>query len=406
MSNYECGDAAGLDDAESEGELDGAELVDDLIGEYDYAPSLPVKKKFLPWHKPRKQYVRNMLWKRQITFFLRDYKKLKEWTELRYLGLPGEDFLDIRYFHEEICKPSKLTLKFLGFNRSAKNLHSNVGNKNRGEISQANVNVSKHEVFSLEYVDSNSDVILDDFKSIGSSTSFAWKQAVSFGSYDVVNLDLCNGFCIDLCGSHTPDNYDALRSVFKLQARRQEPWLLFLTTKVGRDDIHEKILESCFESYEKCLKECEDFQNESAKKLGAHSGDCSFKESDEHRNNAFLVGLCGWVLKLGLELNPYSEVTVADLFGYCVEPTSGAIDMVSLAFLIVPTYEDSVNVFNGCDVSCALKVALIDKISCIKDVDKKLENDRVIYDRMVEATQQLLKSARYDIDGYQEWLQE
>ena len=75
-------------------------LVEGIIGIKNYVPESPKKKDFLPWHRPRKQYVREMQWCREIIEMVDEV--LPENNVLKYLGLPGDDLLDLRYFHEKI----------------------------------------------------------------------------------------------------------------------------------------------------------------------------------------------------------------------------------------------------------------------------------------------------------------
>ena len=76
-------------------------LAEGIIGVKNYTPESPTKKVFLPWHKPRKQYVRGEQWCKEILKMVDEV--LPENNILKYLGLPGDDLLDLRYFHEQIC---------------------------------------------------------------------------------------------------------------------------------------------------------------------------------------------------------------------------------------------------------------------------------------------------------------
>ena len=79
---------------------EGADNRDNLIaGIYqgEIVPTLEsrARREFKPWHKPRKHFVRLHQWCHETRQLL---KKLQyaNGSELRYLGLPGEDLLDIR----------------------------------------------------------------------------------------------------------------------------------------------------------------------------------------------------------------------------------------------------------------------------------------------------------------------
>src|SRR5258706_14178098 len=84
---------------------------------------------FKAWHKPRKHYVRLKQWCEET----RKYIKRSDHSfsdELRYLGMPGEDLLDIRVL-KGVCEKAKINLRYLGFDSS---------------LTSAQLNLSKHEV--------------------------------------------------------------------------------------------------------------------------------------------------------------------------------------------------------------------------------------------------------------------
>ena len=63
----------------------------------DIQPSLEgvEAREFKPWHKPRKQYIRLRQWCAIVRWLIRKVG-MQQGDSLRYLGLPGEDLLDIR----------------------------------------------------------------------------------------------------------------------------------------------------------------------------------------------------------------------------------------------------------------------------------------------------------------------
>jgi hypothetical protein len=126
---------------------DDEEYADDIFGASDYEAPKPKKKEFLPWHKPRKQYVRRYQWCEQIKKLFApvptdDVASTGE-TTLRYFGLPGIDLLDLRYFHDQVCEPSQLRMRFLGFNKGA----------NPESPAQTELNISLLDVISIPLFD-------------------------------------------------------------------------------------------------------------------------------------------------------------------------------------------------------------------------------------------------------------
>src|SRR5581483_595570 len=142
-------------ESDQEGHAEG------IFGTNLYEAPVPPKRDFLPWHRPRKQFVRDRQWREQIDFLLNDIEL--EDNVLRYLGLPGIDLLDLRYFHSKLCEPKQIRLRFLGFNNSA---HPT------SEL-QPELNVSLDEVRRLSLVDPRSDVVWDDFARLANENSLA-----------------------------------------------------------------------------------------------------------------------------------------------------------------------------------------------------------------------------------------
>ena len=75
-------------------------LIAGIFGDFEYAQPRTAPKEFMPWHKPRKQFVRRKQWSALLR---RLYKNRGPGDPLRYLGLPGTDLIDLRYLHKELC---------------------------------------------------------------------------------------------------------------------------------------------------------------------------------------------------------------------------------------------------------------------------------------------------------------
>ena len=170
------------------------DLAAGIFGDVEYLAPQPAPKDFKPWHKPRKQFVRREQWSALLH---RLYEKREPRDPLRYLGLPGTDLLDLRYLHQQLCRANKRPLHFLGFNTEAQ----------PGNSADVQMRVSLDEVLRLPNVDSQSDVINDDFRRIGNRDSIAWHRTLRLGPFDVVNIDLCDGLGSDpasKCGIGLP----------------------------------------------------------------------------------------------------------------------------------------------------------------------------------------------------------
>jgi hypothetical protein len=236
--------------AAAEPDEDG--FADDIIGEVAYEAPMPSLKPFLPWHRPRKQFVRERQWCSEIQA-LHKASPIPDGI-LKYLGLPGDDLLDLRHFHATVCDTHDLKLRFLGFNRSAR----------PASAAHADLNVSLDEVRRMSRVETRSDVIPDDFSLMANESSLAFRRAKELGPFDVINLDLCDGFGAQPpAGALENSYYNAVAKLFTLQSYFKHPWLFLLTTRVDKPSINAEVLNAFIAKYLQNLQECEPFRTAS-----------------------------------------------------------------------------------------------------------------------------------------------
>lgn len=378
--------------------LDEEGFADGIVGTLIYEAPLRKKKGFLAWHLPRKQFVRHHQWCKQIEKLLPEIQA--DGGKLKYLGLPGVDLLDLRYFHDYVCQPRKIQLKFLGFNSSA----------NPGDDAQTELNISLHEVRKLAFVDPISEVIGHNFCLIANEGSTAWNKTRQFGPYDVINLDLCDGF-----GAHEPGvledtHYNAVNRLLSLQAKNKNPWLLLITTRTGQEHVHPEVLEKFIQKFIDNLRDCQPFQIASEDKF-AIADEAALRiavGSSRGISTVFQAGLCKWLL--GLAIGHASKIEVKSVIGYRVAPEAEHEDLVSIALKFEPTFvpmhdayglaHHEPNPLNECELAAK---ALKRLAKCV-DADAVLAEDADLNHAMSEATANLLELARYDVPEFYAWL--
>lgn len=374
---------------------------DDIVemGAYE-APMPTTAKEFLPWHRPRKQYVRHNQWCREILRLVADTPPPD--GVLKYLGLPGVDLLDLRYFHSTVCEPKQIGLRFLGF----------ISGAHPASKAQTELNISLDEVRRLPRIDAMSDVIGDNFARVANQTSLAFVKARGLGPYDVINLDLCDGFGAQAPGTLDNSYYEAMRSLLALQSRKMTPWLLLLTTRADKPNINDEVLRTLLDKYISNLAECESFRDASREHFNIEDA----AELDAAVNEpagllpVFLTSLCKWFVALALEYQPPTSVELRSAFGYRVEKGAEHEDLVSLALKFTPTFIPAADPLQLARQQIAapdegtLATRALKRVANRIDADKKLQDDEPLYQSMVDATGALLGLARYDIDAYKAWV--
>jgi hypothetical protein len=379
---------------------DSDDLASGIVAVQEYTVTVPPKKGFLPWHRPRKQFVRNEQWRHYIAEMLDDAPPSD--ATLTYFGLPGVDLLDLRFLGSTVCDPRSLKLRFLGFNDAA-DPHSG---------DQAELNISLDELSKSTFFDPMSEIVPDDFRHLINEDSIAWQKTLELGPYDVINLDLCDGF-----GAHPPGQinetyYNAVSKLFAIQARKKTPWLLFLTTRVGRAHVHADTLNRLSKLYAENLKKCEDFQKVSAASFNISDSTSLQKEKQSSfgLQRIFLIGLCKWFLGFVIRQNPTSEMGVKTVLGYRVLHSAEAEDMVSIAIRFDPVHEaleDSSHLASAKPTKpdeCVSATSILKRIKNLFDVDAYLLSETAVRDEMIEAMCSLLEAARYDTDEYRRWI--
>ncbi|MGZ8906561.1 MAG: PP_RS20740 family protein [Methylobacter sp.] len=386
-------------------ETDNEELVDGIFGDAARVYEAPARpgKSFLAWHRPRKQFVRDRQWKEQIARLLSDLQADQECV--KYLGLPGTDLLDLRFFHNSICEPKGVKLSFLGFNSAAA----------PSSKDQIELNISLDEVKKLPFiVAEKSNVIPDDFRQIANSTSKAWRETQAAGPFDVVNLDLCDGFAAETPGTLDNTHYNAMLQLLTYQHQRRKPWLLLLTTRVGRDHIHPEAMEKLITVYRDNLNGCDLFRTASKEHLSILDNDelQQVLKSVQGLSNVFLAGLSKWLLTNALDLRPQVKVELKSVIGYRVDDGVEHKDLVSMALKFIPVLAPAIDKVGLASVTvkkvyeCELAPSLLKRIAKCVDADLLLSDNKELCQQMTDSMAQLLKLARYDDVKFYEWVQQ
>ena len=134
---------------------------------------------FKPWHKPRKQYIRIYQWCATVRWLI-ERNGMQKGDILRYLGLPGEDLLDIRSLRG-VCEPGGIWVKYLGFDSTAKLA--------KGEFE---FHLAEHEVAQFGFINEHSRILKARIEDVVNEASLAYKYTKQYGDFDVINIDLCD----------------------------------------------------------------------------------------------------------------------------------------------------------------------------------------------------------------------
>lgn len=371
-------------------------FISEIFTMREYEAGEPAQREFQPWHRPRKQFVRREQWIEQTRRVLAGRRN---GDPLVYLGLPGVDLIDLRYFYEEVCIPQGRELRFLGFNSEAATVPS----------AEIELNVSLDEITKLRHVDPESSVIRDDIRKLAQANSVAWERAKALAPFDVVNLDFCDGLASGDPDSQ-PSIYDAISALLSLQARNPNSWVLLITTRVGREHFHDVALDKLLEKFNSNVTNCEEFAIQCCELLGVEKpseidhSTCSEKEF----LLLMLVAVCKWLLALG-QRESANRVSLASCLAYRVNPASPCEDLVSFSLVFRPLFQPAKNSLELSQASgideCSEASRIARRAKKLLDVDAVLSTEADIREELTTEMERLLLAARYKF-GYRKWLLE
>lgn len=368
----------------------------ELLGDAAYElPEAPGPRPFEGWHRPRKQFIRKSNWTASIKDILQ-HRAQEE--ELRYLGLPGSDLLDLRYIQEEVCAPQNRPLRFLGFNTGAV----------AGSVEGVNLDISLHEVKLLPLVNPQSDVLPDDIRTMAQSNTRAAQETDRFGPFDVINLDLCGSIARDEPAT-IGSMYDAVGRLIGLQMRRTEPWLFCITTTLDRPTLNGDAAARLHAEFEQMLADCPELVPVCEALFDAAPSSLDLAtctESDYFFCMA--IGLCWWLFRLAQALP--NKLNVRSASAYRIQEEAQFPQMLSLVLRFKPAIVAPADpaglanpVGNPVD-ACATANQVADRLGKMVDVDAALTDTPDLREQLIEETLQLLLQCRYTEEAYREWV--
>jgi hypothetical protein len=384
-------------------EPDEAASIEELLGGSTTQHFLPTDRDFKPWHKPRKQWIREEQWAKHCLKLMEDH--LAEGQEFTYLSLPGPDLLDVRFL-SQTCLSANRNLRFLGFNNPS------------DESSADKISLTKGvaEICQSDHVSNFSSVVPDRLENLADGKSVANRTLAEFGSLDAINIDLCNSMLGHVPLSKQATYYDALHALFEHQKnKRTKPFLLFLTTKTDRPALKESAVALLASAVKKNLSN-PDFKDKLSKdfKVDAYEVNnlidtkkLSLGWSNRKVSKFVSVALIKWMLGLLWDGQPSWYINILDGCEYQVHTER---DMLSICCLCVPmrkVADDRARLsrHNQPDQSASisersLAMDVLDKVISMFDLDERLEADTTAFDDLVGRAAKLMETAGYSGEKY------
>ena len=337
---------------------------------------------FLPWHKPRKQWIRVNQWWKQIERNLINNPTFGTDT-IKYFGLPGKDLLDIRYFEQQLSALNK-KICLLGL----------INNPQEWESAQAQLS----KIYDLIGIDEDSTIERLDFDNLLNYNTIGYTKIKKFEYFHIVNLDFCS--------SITPvsSNDDRLRALEHLihYQLQQVPnnWLLFITTRTSKETSNSNSYEELIRCIDQTLTDDTYF----SQFINVFS-DVLLNERSLDRNNLgdqkfinmFIVGLFNWISANSHKLN--FNIKLSSIACYDIQGDSSN-DMISMCFTLKRSLSSPSSPAN-------LPSLIEMNTRALSKIQERIPLDNIIasgdisnYKSIVKQQIQLLNEAGYDTSQY------
>jgi hypothetical protein len=399
-----------------------SDLSDDIVQSELPQHDSPSSRKFRPWHKVRKQYIREKQWNILIRRYIdNDMKKVpvssnvsgderaldRHSGTLRCLAIPGDDLLDLRSLWNHI-QETQFWIRYLGFNR-----HHGSNQPN------TDVSIASNDLNSKARVAKDSSVVHGPFQTIKSKSSKAYQYLCDYGPFNVVNLD----FCESLFPTSTKktkefvEYLDAILRLVEFQMHHQtNAWLLFVTTEVAPREVdHDTLAKLCKPTIDNCQLHSE-FRAELQELLSTDVFDdgCGTINvgmlSESAIADLFGVAFGKLLLRLCNSSGRQGKVQMLQSHKYVINE-DGKVSMLSLAYKMTPlmvppidptglsTIDSQATSMNELDLALRM-------IKCVKgmsDVDVVLKEDIKLHEELLMSSASLMETAGYDRDEYLKW---
>lgn len=400
--------------ASSEGEQDfSAEFAEESLPAPVSTDAVPIRLNSLfPWHRPRKQKVRQDQWVGLTTMLIRKLKEqnvlvpqritlpdgtpFQQLPEVRYLTLPGLDYLDVRLIGE-ICGGNNCALESVGFLSDAED-----------PAMLARARVRETSLIQAGYLKDTSITLPRDFESICNIESGTLRELKRRAPFHIVNIDACGSIAL-ASAMHSRRLIDAIYRLVELQlSKANHRWLLFVTADARNGDLDPATFEALCDAVRENARSSADFEAGAIALLHPGAGEldraiAAAKAADGRPFlNVFSLGFAKWLLHLA-QTKQWS-VKLKRSHCYSTRPADDpSPSMISLAFEFVPPLVGLVDTFgvsrqmpspsgSGMDPS----MQILAGAGQMDDLDALLEADAALSASLNASTHSLLAEAGYE----------
>ena len=367
--------------------------------------AVPVElNKLQPWHRPRKQFIREKQWLYLAKRLIKSEKDTpglqvpdQGKPEVRYLTLPGIDYLDVRILGHA-CNELQCELTTTGF-------LAGKGN----DPYMARAKMREQALIDSGYISDKSFIQPSLFQDLADKNSQAYRDIYQKGPFHIVNVDACGSIAPP--AAQTRRLIEAIHQLVTFQlAYKPSRWLFFLTTDARPDSVAGETVISLWSAVKRNAKSDEEFRRKVLSLFGlpkdaAISGlHQLFSNPGEQFLRLFSLGFGKWLLHLAKGYSYRMQAHSAYCYSTTVEGDETPT-MACLAFEFIgkePNQPDPFGVarpdpqrVHATDQGPSDSVRVAKKMGKMANLDLRMKEDDHLRMKMTEATKSLLKEAGY-----------
>lgn len=384
-------------------EVTDREMADDVLPAEIDEMAVPMElDRLFPWHKPRKQLVREEQWVHLSRRLIEKEKgrpglrgEPDDKPEVRFLTLPGIDYLDVRQI-ADACRESGCRLTSIGFQE-----------QREGNRYVARAKVREQSLVDAKHITGKSYTFPRRFEEIVHPSGQAYRELRSRGPFHIVNIDACGSIAAPTA-DHENRLIDAIYRVVELQLElKKGRWLLFVNADVRPGSVAEQTLGKLCDAIFHNAEANEEFRNRALPLLDPGGTDIraaaetAAGEAGVTFLRLFGLGLAKWFLSLARSKN--WNMKTHHPFCYSTMPRGDETpSMACLAFEFLPPppgLQDPHGVVlarpapGGRHGDTSIRAA--ERMEEMANADWRLRNDEPLCARLTETLRDLLEEVGY-----------
>jgi len=281
-----------------------------------------------PWHRPRKQYVRERQWQSCTRHLIQRLQRSQAPSlrdgKLNYMTLPGIDHFDVEVIGQTV-NAEGLKLEATGFMSEAESHPIKARSQVRADaLIKRGLMVDTSITFPYSFED------------LSSRRTQAYREIKSRAPFHIINVDACGSIALPRA-QQSSRIINALHSLIELQFETMnDPWTLFLTTDARPENLSPEVIEALDDAIRQNAADSDTFRDGAIGCIGVDGQDIEAALASAHDDpnrfvNKYSLGLSKWLLHNAAEQGWDLKSKV--FFCYSTRPSEdNDVSMPCLAF--------------------------------------------------------------------------